>query len=49
MDLQAVVNVASLQSVTNPSSHPWINDLITNIANMAAPSAAKETLRAQCA
>ena len=44
MDLQEVVNVALLRSVTNPSSQPWIDDLITNIAKMAAPSAAKENI-----
>ena len=42
--LQAVANVASLQSVMNPSSHPWIDALITKIANMAAPSTAKENI-----
>ena len=44
MDLHEVVNVVSLQSVTNPSSHLCIDDLITNIANMVARSAVQHNI-----
>ena len=44
VDLQAMVNVAMLQSVAEPCSHAWIDDLIAKIADMAATSAAKENI-----
>ena len=39
-----MVNVATLQSGAQPCSHAWIDDLIANIADMAATSAAKENI-----
>ena len=43
-DLQAMVNVATLQYVAQPCSHASIDDLIANVADMAATSAAKENI-----
>ena len=44
VDLQTMVNVATLQSVAQPCSHAWTDGLIANITDMAAPSGAKENI-----
>ena len=39
-----MVHVATLQSVGQPCSHAWIDDVIANIVDMAATGAAKENI-----